>query len=63
MYDIIVIGGGPAGMTAAIYARRAAKSVLVLEAVACGGHGNVYHGDSEELTAKLKKMLAIHHQL
>ena len=37
MYDIIVIGGGPAGMTAAIYARRAAKSVLVLEAVACGG--------------------------
>lgn len=37
MYDIIVIGGGPAGMTAAIYARRAAKSVLVLEAIACGG--------------------------
>ena len=37
MYDIIVIGGGPAGMTAAIYARRAAKSVLVLEAVSCGG--------------------------
>ena len=37
MYDIIVIGGGPAGMTAAIYARRAAKSVLVLEAVTCGG--------------------------
>ena len=37
MYDIIVVGGGPAGMTAAIYARRAAKSVLVLEAVTCGG--------------------------
>ena len=37
MYDIIVIGGGPAGMTAAIYARRASKTVLVLEAVACGG--------------------------
>ena len=37
MYDIIVIGAGPAGMTAAIFARRADKSVLVLEAVSCGG--------------------------
>ena len=37
MTDIIVIGAGPAGMTAAIYARRAAKSVLVLEAVTYGG--------------------------
>lgn len=37
MHDIVVIGGGPAGMTAAIYARRASRSVLVLEAVACGG--------------------------
>ena len=31
MYDIIVIGGGPAGLTAAIYARRASKSVLIIE--------------------------------
>ena len=37
MYDIVIIGAGPAGMTAAIYARRAAKSVLVLEAVSYGG--------------------------
>ncbi len=37
MYDIIVIGAGTAGMTAAIYARRAAKTVLVLEAVSYGG--------------------------
>ncbi|MBO4407260.1 MAG: thioredoxin-disulfide reductase [Clostridia bacterium] len=37
MYDIIVIGAGPAGMTAAIYARRASKSVLVLEAMSYGG--------------------------
>ena len=37
MYDIIVIGAGPAGMTAAIYARRAAKTVLVLEALSYGG--------------------------
>ena len=32
MYDIIIVGAGPAGLTAAIYARRASKKVLVLEA-------------------------------
>jgi len=37
MYDIIVIGGGPAGLTAAIYARRADKSVLVIEKDTFGG--------------------------
>ena len=37
MVDIIVIGGGPAGLTAAVYARRAGKSVLVLEKDALGG--------------------------
>ena len=37
MYDIIIIGGGPAGLTAAIYARRAGKSALVLEKASFGG--------------------------
>jgi thioredoxin reductase (NADPH) len=37
LFDIIVIGGGPAGLTAAVYARRAGKSVLVLEKDALGG--------------------------
>ena len=37
MTDIIIVGAGPAGLTAAIYARRAAKSVLVLEAMSYGG--------------------------
>ena len=37
MYDIIVIGGGPAGLTAATYARRSGKKVLVIEKNAFGG--------------------------
>ena len=37
MYDMIIIGAGPAGLTAAIYARRASKKVLVLEAKTYGG--------------------------
>ena len=37
MYDIIVIGAGAAGMTAALYARRNGKSVLVLESESLGG--------------------------
>lgn len=36
-FDIVIVGGGPAGLTAAIYARRAGKSVLVLEKEAFGG--------------------------
>ncbi len=37
VYDIIIIGGGPAGLTAAVYARRANKSVLVMEKGSFGG--------------------------
>lgn len=37
MYDVVIIGGGPAGLTAATYLRRAEKSVLVLEKNAFGG--------------------------
>lgn len=37
MYDIIIIGAGPAGLTASIYARRAGKRVSVLEAKTYGG--------------------------
>ena len=37
MYDLIIVGAGPAGLTAALYALRAGKKVLVLEEKAYGG--------------------------
>ncbi len=37
MYDLIIIGGGPAGLTAAVYARRAGLETLILEITVCGG--------------------------
>ncbi len=37
IYDVVIIGGGPAGLTAALYARRANKTVLVIEKATFGG--------------------------
>ena len=37
MYDILIVGGGPAGLTAAIYGLRAGKTVLVIEKNGFGG--------------------------
>lgn len=37
MYDIIIIGAGPSGMTAGIYCARAGKKTLILEGEAIGG--------------------------
>ena len=37
MQDIIIIGGGPAGLTAALYSLRGGKSVLIIEKASFGG--------------------------
>lgn len=37
IYDIVIIGGGPAGLTAGIYASRARMKTLLIEKMACGG--------------------------
>ena len=37
MYDIIIVGGGPAGLTAAVYGLRAGKTVLIIEKNGFGG--------------------------
>ena len=36
-YDIVIIGGGPAGMTAALYACRARMKTILIEKMLCGG--------------------------
>ena len=37
MYDMIIVGGGPAGLTAAVYGLRAGKTVLIIEKNGFGG--------------------------
>lgn len=37
VYDVIIIGGGPAGLTAGIYAKRAMMNALLIEKVGVGG--------------------------
>mgnify|MGYP000602847689 FL=1 len=55
MYDIIIIGGGAAGMSAAVYAGRSGLKTLVIESVSAGGQMNLtyevdnYPGISDEL--------------
>lgn len=43
MYDIAIIGGGPAGMSAAIYAARGGMKAIVLEKIAYGGQAVKTH--------------------
>ena len=37
MYDIVIIGAGPAGLSAAVYGQRAGKKTLLIEAKSFGG--------------------------
>ncbi len=47
MYDIIIIGGGAAGLSAAIYAMRGGMKTLLLEKISCGGQAaNTYEVDN-----------------
>jgi len=43
VYDVLVLGGGPGGYTAAMYAARAGLSTLVLERLAAGGQMALTH--------------------
>ncbi|MGH3733846.1 MAG: FAD-dependent oxidoreductase [Acidimicrobiales bacterium] len=41
MYDVIIVGGGPTGLTASIYAARENESVLIIEKSAPGGQAGL----------------------
>lgn len=43
VYDVIIIGAGIAGMTAAVYARRAGRTVLIIEKESIGGQITLSH--------------------
>lgn len=66
MYDVVIIGGGPAGMSAAIYACRGGMKTLVIEKLSCGGQvmrtneidnypGFFDNPSGEELAERMKK--------
>ena len=73
MYDIIIIGAGPAGLTAAIYAGRQGNKTLILEKNIAGGKGlevplmENYPGyekiEGQKLIQKMKKQATKHAQI
>lgn len=64
-YDLIIIGGGPAGLTAGIYAKRYGLNTLIIEKYFCGGQMNTTteienfpsytHISGGELSEKMKQ--------
>lgn len=68
IYDVIIIGSGPAGLSAAIYAARARMKTLILEKVKVGGQivitdevanypGSVQHATGPSLIARMEEQV------
>ena len=67
-YDLIIIGGGPGGLTAGIYAMRAALKTVLIEMAAPGGQVNNsdsvenWPGDEHIAGAELAMKFSLHAQ-
>ncbi|EFG86084.1 pyridine nucleotide-disulfide oxidoreductase [Clostridium carboxidivorans P7] len=68
IYDVIIIGSGPAGLSAAIYSARARLKTLILERVKVGGQivitdevanypGSVQHATGPSLIARMEEQV------
>ena len=58
IYDVAIIGGGPAGMSAAIYAARGGMKTLVIEKIAYGGQAiKTYEIDNYPGFARTRKKI------
>jgi thioredoxin reductase (NADPH) len=65
-YDLVIIGGGMAGLTAAVYGARAGLKTMVLERQTCGGLANsaveIENFPSQERIGGLELMERVKHQ-
>ena len=63
LYDMIVIGGGPAGYTAALYAARSGLSVLVLEKLSAGGQMALFCYNHNRKWTNTQEERSFHHEV